>query len=65
MAHELKLAIDGMIDAHHVFTDIGRLRDGRNVLTGAEVRLWKGPGIQQKDGVLVDPVGGDNVAWER
>jgi hypothetical protein len=64
MAHQLKLAVDGVVDANHVFTDIGRLRDGRNVLTGAEVRLREGARIQFEDSVLVDQVGGDDVAWE-
>ena len=65
MAHQLKLAVDGVVDANHVFTDIGRLGDGRNVLTGAEVWLWEGPRIQFEDGILVDQVGGDDVSWER
>ena len=65
MAHELKLAVDGVVDANHVFTDIGRLGDGRDVLTGAQVRLRKGARIQLEDRVGVDQVGGDHVILGR
>src|ERR1700677_2195839 len=60
MAHQLKLAVDGVVDANHIFTDIGRLRDGRNVLTGAQVRLREGTRIQLEDRVWIDQVGGDD-----
>src|ERR1700677_4596931 len=62
MAHQLKLAVDGVVDANHVFTDIGRGRDGRNELTGAEVRLRERARIQFEDSILVDQVGGDDVS---
>ena len=66
MAHQLELAVDGVVDADHVFTDVGRLRDGRNVLRAVVVvRLREGSRIHLEDRVLVDQVGGDDVAWER
>ena len=64
MAHQLKLAVDGVVDANHVFSDIGRLRDGRDVLIGAEVRLRERARIQFEDSVLVDQVGGDDITRE-
>ena len=64
MAHQLELAVDGVVDAHYVFTDIGRLRDGRDVLVGAEIRLREGAGVQFEDSVRIDQVGGDDITRE-
>src|SRR5271156_2748728 len=61
MAHELKFAVDGVINADHVFTNVGRLRDGRDVLAGAEGRVRKGARIEFEDRVLVDQVGGNGI----
>ncbi len=65
MPHQLKLAVDGVVDANYVFTDIGRLRNGRNKLTGAKVRFREGACIQFEDRIRVDQVGGDDITGKR
>src|SRR5258708_12020915 len=39
MAHQLELAVDVVVDANHVFTDVGLLRDRRYELTRAQIRM--------------------------
>src|ERR1700728_3113553 len=65
MAHQLVLAVDGVVDAHHIFADLGWLRDGCDVL-GAIVVVWfrEGARVDLEDRVLVDQVGWNHVAWE-
>ena len=64
--HQLELAVDGVVDAHNVFPNIGRLRNGRDVLRSV-VEVWfrERARIQLKNRILVDQVGGDDVARER
>ena len=64
--HQLVLAVDRVVDAHDVFADVGRLRNGRDVLRSV-VEVWfrERARIQLKNRVLVHQVGGDDVARER
>src|SRR6202789_2355340 len=65
MAHELEFAVDGVINANYIFANIRRLRDGGDVLVGAEVRVREGARVQFQNGVLIDQVRGNSVARER
>ena len=38
MAHQLELTVDIVVKSNRVFPHVGRLGNGRDVLTGAEVR---------------------------
>src|SRR5580704_12338237 len=64
MAHQLKFAVDGVVNANDIFSYVGGLRDGRNVLVGAQVWVGESARIQFEDSVLVDQVGRDDIAWE-
>ena len=64
VTHQLQLAIDGVVNANHILTDVGRLRDGRDVLTGAIVRFGEGSRVQFKHYVRIDQVGRNRIVWE-
>ena len=66
MAHQLILAVDGVVDADHVFANVGRLRDGCDVLGAVVVvRLGKGARIHLQNRILVDQVGRDMLFGKR
>ena len=54
VAHQLKFGIDGVVDTYDIFTDIGWLRDRRNILACAKVWLWKRSRIQFKYRIRVE-----------
>src|ERR1700758_889734 len=54
-----------MVDAHDVFTNVGRLRNGRDVLRAViEVRLRERSRIDLQNRILIKEVGGDHIVWE-
>src|ERR1022692_1055286 len=55
MPHQLELAVDGVIDAHHILANVFRSRDGRDVLRAVGlIRMRKGVRIQLEHGILVN-----------
>src|ERR1700722_8543657 len=65
VAHQLEFAVDGVVNADDIFANVGRLRDGRDVLVSAEVRGREGARVYFEDRVLVDQICGNYAARER
>ena len=64
MAHQLELAVDVVVDANNIFTDVGLLRNRRYELPGAQIRMREGASVEFPDGILIDQVGRNRITRE-
>src|ERR1017187_1198678 len=64
VTHQLEFAVDAVVDAGRLFTDVIRGRDRRDVLVCSQIRFGEGTGIKLEHRVGVYQVGGNHIAGE-